>query len=107
MGGIWRGVLFLDDDHPVFGYEEGNRDKTSELLAEFLVKGSIEERFPDWLTRATGYVKEYQRRRGGTGIEWQTLTDYMKNGTCSPNRGTGHIANSDTIGNSEKCHCEQ
>ena len=87
MGGIWRGVLLLDDDHPVFWYDDDDSDRTRKLLAKFLEEGSIEERFPDWLTRTSGYVKEYQRRRG-KGIRWQTLTDYMKHGTCSPDRGT-------------------
>ena len=28
MGGIWRGVLLLDDDHPVFWYDDDDSDRT-------------------------------------------------------------------------------
>ena len=97
MFGIWTGILKLTDDHPVFPYKDEyenmdfdkRRYEMMKPLMKYLVEGSVAKQFPTWMTRSSGYVEKYVRRGGKSNktVNWQLLVDYMKNGTCSAEKG--------------------
>ena len=97
MFGIWTGILKLDDDHPVFPYKDEyeNMDidtmryEKMKPLIKFLIEGSVAKQLPTWMTRSSDYIQEYHRRGGHSNkaVSWRLLVDYMKNGTCSTEKG--------------------
>jgi hypothetical protein len=81
VAGIWKGIIYLTDDHP--GFTEG----TLETLAMFLEEGNPAKQFSEWITqrgRISNYDHEYQKRGGSEA--WKLLDDYMTNGTCPPEK---------------------
>ena len=83
MLGIWRGMVYLTEDHP--GFTEG----VVETMAKVLEDDSMESKFPEWMTRESGYVLEYRRRQKARSEvnNWKLLTDFMMNGTCATTKG--------------------